>query len=185
MSKPRRYTIWEGTLANEESILIERLANYVRCLEATASFLLGVDDDTPGRFEKGFGFANEGTFTKVRITNNSGAANTIRLGLGIGRLDDSRATFTSALSIAPNSAFTHSAVSVGPAATLIKAANSARKVLTVLNAGATDAFLGDSALTTATGFKLAPGASASFGNTAALYGICTAGTVDLRWIEET
>lgn len=62
-------------------------------------------------------------------------------------------------------------VAVGTSATLISAANTSRKRITITNndAGA-DLYIGPTGVTTATGLKLAPGASIVLNTTAAIYG---------------
>ena len=66
----------------------------------------------------------------------------------------------------------HGQVTIGSAATEIKAANTSRKALTIKNVGAVDVYIGGSGVTTANGFKLGSGEALSdIRSTAAIYGI--------------
>lgn len=87
--------------------------------------------------------------------------------------DDSGEAANSDLVVAlgNSSVITTGQVSVGTSATLIKAANTSRKRIVITNndTGA-DLYIGASGVTTATGLKLAPGASIVLNTTAAIYG---------------
>lgn len=75
------------------------------------------------------------------------------------------------------------ASSVGTTPTKIGVAQTTRKGLVVMNLGSGDLYIGDANVTTANGIKLAAGASIPLGDFAGqLYGIATAGTLDVRWI---
>ena len=66
----------------------------------------------------------------------------------------------------------HGQVTIGATATMIKAANTSRKALTIKNVGAVDVYIGGSGVTTANGFKLESGEAVSdIRSTAAIYGI--------------
>lgn len=86
---------------------------------------------------------------------------------------------------------TSAAVSVGVAATLIKAATNRRAII-VRNNGARPVFIGGSGVTTANGMPLNPnptvgqaGDSITLEGSAAVYGIVGTGTVEVRYIELT
>lgn len=77
------------------------------------------------------------------------------------------------------------AVSVTNAATLIAAADATRQSVIVQNLGAADIYLGGSGVTAAAGLKVASGAALAIDKTtAALYGITSAGTADVRVLSE-
>lgn len=83
------------------------------------------------------------------------------------------------------------AVSVGVAATLIKAATDRRAII-IRNNGGRAVFIGDSAVTTANGMPLNPnptaglaGDSITLEGSAAVYGIVGSGTIEVRYIELT
>lgn len=80
------------------------------------------------------------------------------------------------VNIGGRSYLSHGQVSVSATATLIKAANTNRKALTIKNIGANDVDLGWSNVTFGTGFRLAAGEALSdIRTTAAIYGICNTG----------
>lgn len=75
-------------------------------------------------------------------------------------------------------------VSVGTSSTSIIAANSARKSLVITNQGASTIYVGNSGVTTSTGFALAAGASISDVTTVdAWYGVVATGSVTAGVIE--
>lgn len=77
-------------------------------------------------------------------------------------------------------------VAVGTGATLIRAANSSRQSLTVQNDGGADVFIGAAAVALATGLRLTPGAIMAIDKTtAAIYGIVAAGSINVRYLEES
>ena len=66
----------------------------------------------------------------------------------------------------------HGQVTIGSTATMIKAANTSRKAITIKNIGAVDVYIGNSGVTTSNGYKLASNAvSPEIRSTAAIYGI--------------
>lgn len=102
-----------------------------------------------------------------------------KLGL---RVENPASQFAS-VSLEPGSSFTHDTVTVGVAATLIKAANTSRKSITIQAFGG-PIYIGGAAVAVADGFYLAAGSSVKLSNTAAVYGIAGANT-DVRYFEET
>lgn len=75
-------------------------------------------------------------------------------------------------------------VSVGTSSTLILAANTSRKSMAITNQGASTIFLGNTGVTTSTGFALAAGATLSdVTTTVAWYGVVASGTVTAGVIE--
>lgn len=182
MANARRFSIYDITLAAGEGIDIIRLSNFVVCVTATAAFNLAIDDETPGRFEQGLSFESTQTFEKVRLENNSGASNTIRLGLGIGKLTDSRANFTSALSLVKAATPDSIADVALPAAatTVIQAADTTRREIIISNPVTnTKTFrIGDAGAGAANGIPLEPGASIVLSTSGAVYGFNPAGAVE-------
>ena len=70
----------------------------------------------------------------------------------------------------------HGQVTVSDAATVIKAANSSRKTLTIKNIGANTVYLGGSGVTTSNGFKLTADEGLSdIRSTTGIYGVCASG----------
>ena len=83
---------------------------------------------------------------------------------------------------------TYGAVSVGTAATLIKAANTSRISIQITNLDLTTLYFGfDASVTTANGFPLDQFDTISFTGSdlyrGAVYGIVGSGTIDVRWFE--
>jgi hypothetical protein len=93
--------------------------------------------------------------------------------------------FTNA-TIVSGSGFTPGQITVGNTATLIVAARVGRVRVTIQNTGTTPVYLGGSTVTTATGFRLpgVDGAAYTTQNSAAIFGIVTAGTQAVSFIEE-
>jgi hypothetical protein len=79
------------------------------------------------------------------------------------------------------------AVSVGTTATLLSAANASRKSVVLQNLGSSPVYLGGASVTTANGVEIAGGGGAIVVDktTAALYGIVSAGTSDVRVLTES
>jgi len=76
-------------------------------------------------------------------------------------------------------------VSISTSATTIKAANTSRKAITIKNIGSVDVYLGNGSVTTANGYKLAPGEALSdIRTTAAIYGIVASGSGSVCYWEE-
>jgi len=70
----------------------------------------------------------------------------------------------------------HAQVAMSSTRATIKASNTSRKAITIKNIGAGDVYIGNTAVTTANGFKLAPGEALSdIRTTAEVDGICAAG----------
>lgn len=76
-------------------------------------------------------------------------------------------------------------ISVATTSTLIAAARSTRNTITVVNHGTTPVYLGNTGVTTGTGFLLPGvlGASMSIETTAALYGVVGTGTQTVSYLE--
>lgn len=77
----------------------------------------------------------------------------------------------------------YSNVSITTSATVIKASNSNRKSILIYNNDTTSIFIGDSGVTINDGFELAPLESIYLVDTEAFYGIVSAGTADIRYLE--
>lgn len=84
-----------------------------------------------------------------------------------------------------NSSFATSQVSVGASATPIVAARSGRGSVTIENTGTTVIYIGNSAVTTGTGFYLpgVAGAAVTIPSSAALYGITAGGSQTVTVVE--
>lgn len=84
-----------------------------------------------------------------------------------------------------SSSITAADIDVASTATEIVAANTSRQALTIWNNGSETIYLGGSGVTTSTGLPLEAGTGVDFSHTtAAIYGICSTGPVDTRYLEE-
>ena len=76
-------------------------------------------------------------------------------------------------------------VSVGTTATLVVASNTNRKSVIIRNQGTTDAYIGDSTVTTTTGLLIKAGDAITLDRTtAAIYAIVASGTTTFGYLEE-
>lgn len=108
----------------------------------------------------GFWAKPRGGFSGVRITNG-GTAQTIKVGIAEGESGYDRLQVSGGIVVTQGSTVTDAApVSVGVAATLLCAADSARESCRFYNAGTVDVYIGGAGVTTANGaIRLAPGAT--------------------------
>lgn len=100
--------------------------------------------------------------------------------------DLSNGDLTIVVSPVNSSAFSAGQVAVGTGATVIKAANTSRKYLSIKNIGANPVFIGGSGVTTATGYSLGVGVTLTMQEsvtTAAVYGIVAAATETVSFLE--
>lgn len=97
----------------------------------------------------------------------------------------SRVTEIFKVSLVRGTAFSSSAATVAATATLIKAENTSRVGLMIYNNDTTNPiYIGDSTVTTLTGTPVHAKSHFVIENTtAAVYGICAAGTINVRVIE--
>jgi hypothetical protein len=79
----------------------------------------------------------------------------------------------------------HDSVLIGAAASVIKAAKSTRKSIVIQNAHATQIlYIGGAGVTTATGLRVAAGASVTLDDyNGVLYGIASGANTDVRYLE--
>lgn len=158
-----RFSTFEATLAAGETITVHRSGEYVRCIASAADFLLGVDGEEMGQFGQGLGLQFEpgGGFTHLKLENPTDTAITLRLAMGTGQMQDSRASFADAIPVgaAPH-LVTGPDVSV-PAggAALLKASNRNRREIMIQNrsSNAREIRIGDSDASAAEGIELQPG----------------------------
>ena len=80
--------------------------------------------------------------------------------------------------------FQYGQVSVTAAATLIFAANTATAGVLIVNSSAsTTVYIGDSGVTSSTGFPLAGGASVTLPSTASVYGITSSSSATVGFLQ--
>jgi len=74
-------------------------------------------------------------------------------------------------------------ISVTTSSTLIKASNSSRLGMIIKNYGTATLYVGVTGVTTSTGTRIKPGNYIYIYDTAAIYGVASAGTIDVRYLE--
>jgi hypothetical protein len=179
----KKYTIQPGKFET-----IGAVGNYLFVLDATANFEMSIDGDPTQTFEKGFEVDSPEQFTRLRLENNGGVANTIELMVSDGKIRKNALKIEGSIN-SINLAGTVPAqgvVAIGVAAGLIKAANATRKVITITNNhGANILYLGTTgAVTTANaGIVLQPGQSYDYECTSDIYGIANGAATDVRYTE--
>ncbi len=167
-----RYVEYTYTLAAGEVVSITTDAAFVACLDATLDFKIGFDGGPRTAFKKGLTYRAPVPVKSVQVENNSGAANTITLGLGRGDIRDGRLVIAGALTTKPaaTSYTDKGAVSaLAGANTALLAVNTARKEAVIYNDGASVIYVRGDATAAAGGVGLAPGATLVLETTAALY----------------
>lgn len=175
--------------ANEAAVINVAKATAVQCTSATAAFQIRPDDQNPVELNNGLGvrYLQSEAFDVLRIQNGA-TPQTIELYIGTGDVIDNRFSASGALSvrsIASQSA-AYGAVSVGVAATLVRAANTGRASIIVQNIGAGVVYLGnDAGVTTASGIRLQVGDAITLTIDDAIYAISTIAATDVRYLEET
>jgi hypothetical protein len=75
-------------------------------------------------------------------------------------------------------------VSIGTTGAQIVGARDTRRRIVLVNDGSADAFVGGAGVTTATGVRLAPGASMTLQTTAAVHAVTASGTTPVHYWEE-
>ncbi|MCU7841823.1 MAG: hypothetical protein KZQ94_20915 [Candidatus Thiodiazotropha sp. (ex Troendleina suluensis)] len=152
-------TDYSRTLAANESVLINCAgATSIRCLEGSAAFEIKPDDRNPVSMELGIGFKYRQSFDSLRIVNGA-TAQTIKLAIGDGDIEDNRMVGTVDISggivIAGSDAGGYGNVTVGVAASLVLAESSVRGSVLVQNLGGAEIYLGiDNSVTVSNGIKV-------------------------------
>lgn len=176
MAKIRWHSTISRTLANNEEALINRSGRRIVVVEATAAFKLSVDDEPFVEIEKSFTIETEDgeQFQRVRIRNESGASNTVKLQIGFTNIRDGRLGVAGGVEIAPHGTYDSLAdVSLtATSTTAILAVDTSRKEAIIANpATNTETFrIGDSGAGAANGIPLPPGAVIILTTSAAIHG---------------
>lgn len=175
------------TLTAGESIQVAVVGNYFRALTAIDPFKVTFSDGTSTEFLAGLGMRVPAEFSTIRIESDT--AQDVTFIAGIGQVDDSRLAgqidITGGMDTQEQGAASsnYGAVSVGVAATLIHAANTARKSILIQPQDG-DIFVGsDNLVTTANGVKVASGVGFVIYAVNDVYAIA-ASAVDTRYLEE-
>lgn len=184
----REYTY---TLAGGAEVTIPKPGSFVRCMASNLStFQISVDDGPFVAFKEGqkysapIALGESGFFTRIRVKNPSASSLTVTMALGFGDIEDDTLILSGAITTAVPSGLTTTAdVSVAAASQqLLKAANTGRAEIMLVNNGTATMRIGDSNAAAAQGVPLAPGASTVLTTAAAVYAYNTgasAGTVSI------
>jgi len=131
--------------------------------------------------------------TQVTFVNNNATDVTIDFECGFFETIDNRLNLVSGLTIAPNQTVgilnganaATGQVSVGTTATLITPGNSQQRCATIQNMdSAATMFIGTTAVSTTTGYRLLPGMSHTFNVNRAIYGVVASGTANACYFSE-
>lgn len=180
---------WLYTLGVGETVQVSRKGDFVSALAATGVFQVSFDDEAPSDFASGLSYRSTQTFEKLRITNTSGAVNTVELFIGMGDVRDARLSLTGDLRVFE---LGHEVFGTGaPVAcltantTLLSAANANRRELLLMNESAGKVYIGGaSGALAGEGLPLDVGASMTLQTQAAVYARNDSGvTVDIAVAE--
>lgn len=183
--------VYTHTIPAGASVKIPTNARFIRGMASESNYRLRLDGGPLVEFGTGIAYESPETFTEVELFNDSAAAQTIKVAIAKGYVDDNRLVgqvdISGGIRTAANRTAAHGAVSVGVAAVLVVAENTARGNILVQNLGAADVYLGTSAgVTTANGILVAAGGGvAVLTITADIYAISGSAGNDCRYLEET
>lgn len=176
------YKTFPLTVAAGETAVINASGTFINCLASDQDdFLMALDDGNPEFFAEGISIElspGDAGFQKISVTNPNGSSLTVRLGLGYGRVNDSRKTITitggvDSNIVTPTGLVTTSDVSVSTAsATQVLASNADRKKAYVFNpaaAGGSIIRVGDSNVGASRGARVPPQQGIELETTAAIY----------------
>ena len=174
------------TVAANETGHIDVAGNYIACLANTGTFRIGIDGGPLEDFERGLKITlpTGDEFKQIRLLDTSGAENTIQLAVGFGDFEDARVTGT--ITLEQGTDAVQATVSVGVAETLLDAADTNRRALTIQNLGTVDVFVGKTGVTVANGIRLQVGeVYVLSATTAGIFGISGTAAQDVRVLAET
>ena len=169
-----RYQVFDMTLAAGEAVSMAWAGEFIHCLEASAAFQIGFNDGPQSRFEAGLKYRAPTAFESVQLVNSSGSANTLRLAVGRGDMEDARLVLTGTVSTrgeVPDTLTTKAPVSALDAAnTQLAPANALRRELILVNQGAATIYInGKVAVLAGEGIPLEPGQSLILEQRGAVY----------------
>lgn len=170
------------------------------CIEATDNLanitvsLGSQESDANRRFELSKGKAVKLPFSRFYIFHTAQSGKYLKLlratslpsiGFGVEDYSTSGSVLDLLTAIGNGTSYAVNQVSVAAVATVIKAANTSRKRITITNAGAATIYIGSAAtVTAANGHALLAGMAITLNNTAAVYGIVAAGAETATYLEE-
>lgn len=168
------YTTRTFTIPAGETVKTFRDADFVTCLVGDAKFKIAFDNGPAVDFEQGLTYRTRDGFRDLDITNPTGAAIVVTIGMGRGDVQDSRLSLTGTIGadvVAP-AVFDAGAPVSAPtaAATLLLASDGNRREALIVNAGAATVYIGGSAAAAAgEGLPLVGGQALTLATSAALY----------------
>lgn len=173
----RAFRVHSVALAAGATEVINATGNYIAALTATGAFSIGLDDNGLTPWEAGLSANLEPgeTYSKVRITDLSGAPNTVEMCLGYGQFKDARFTLLGSITTSPTKATAFASVPdvvCGAAGqTILAVALATRRQLIVSNlaANASTIRVGDVGAAAGEGVELAPGQTLIVDTAAAVY----------------
>ena len=170
-----RYKTYSYDIAAGAAVDIRARGNYVRCVEANADFELAIDGEIAGFFAKGIGYQTiDGEeFREVRAINNSGAPLSLKISIGFGRIQDSRASFGGSLKLAVPVTLQDVAdkALVAGVVTQVVPQNTSRREVLITNLASNSAIIrvGSASVSGTRGTELTPGQTLTLDTTAAVY----------------
>ena len=172
---PKYQTLdYEMAAGQEFSLAVN--GDFCVCLEADGDLKIGFNNGPKAHFEQGLRFRTPEPFNSIEIENVSGAANTVRLGIGRGQIEDARLNLAGSITSredVPDVLTSGAAVSCADAATtLLAAANSKRREILATvpaSAGGSLHVGGAAGALAGEGLEIAPGATVTLQTTAAVY----------------
>lgn len=180
------FAYYEHTMAAGEILRVERAGTVFRCTKSDAPFSIRPDSlSITKNVEAGLGFTFDTLFRNVEVINGA-TAQIVGFYVGEGDIDDNRFIGSGGIRLKGNQYSNYGAVTVGVAATLVKAANVNRSTMLVQNLSSENLFIGDDAsVTVANGVMINVGGSANFTFQETVYAISPSGAADVRFLEET
>lgn len=186
MTTLRKYT--RALVANESQTLDVPPSELLLCSSGSGVFTVSPENQNPVDVELGIGLRFDGpNFTKLRLLSST--TQTVSLYVGRGEVIDNRLVgnvdISGGIRLAGSLTTTYGAVTVGVAATLIKAANASRASIIVQNLGTVAIYVGpDAGITTANAIKVEPSNSATLDYQGTIYAISGSAGQDVRYLED-
>lgn len=176
--------LYDLKLVAGESSFLSIAGDFVGVLSATDDFnceLLGSDTNTD--LFAGLSIKPEKPYHGMMLESKT--SQTIRLVCGFGSMQDSRLVLAGSdlsVDLQGSNTISHGVVSVADVATLIVSSLDRKSVL--IQALDNDIYVGGSGVTVANGLKVSMGNSLEIKTKAAVYGVCSSGTCDVRYLSE-
>lgn len=165
--------------------------NYIRGMSGTLPYNVRLDDAAPAKFQTGVAYDTQGqVFESVEIHNTSGTTQVIEIAVALGRIEDNRLVgnvdISGGIRLAGSTGASYGAASVGTSAVEIVPASTGRVSVLIQNTGAAAVYVGtDASVTAANGIIIGAGGSAELTVQTAVYAVASAGTLDVRYLEES